>query len=116
MAVHDDCPGLKAEILVDGKPLEEYAYEEENELPKTTTRYVECRSDSEFQIRTNFKPPFAPMDIALLTWLDGTSVSRRILRKHNLLTQPCIQSDMLWKKDGAWRASRYLFSSLNVGM
>jgi hypothetical protein len=116
MAVHGDCPGLTVEILVDGKPLAEYAYEEEEELPKTTTRYVECRSDSEFKIRTNFKPPFAPMDILLRTSLDGTCVSRRILHNHNLLTQPCIQSEMLWTKDGAWRASRYLFSSLNVGM
>jgi hypothetical protein len=115
MAIHDDCPGLTVEILVDGKPLEEYVYEEEDELPKTTTRYVGCRSDSEFQIRTNFKPPFVPMDIGLRTWLDGTRVSKQLLRKHSL-TQPDIQSEMRWIKDGAWRASRYLFSSLNVGM
>jgi hypothetical protein len=116
MAVHDDCPGLTVEILVDGESLEEYAYEEEDELPKTTTRYVECRSDSEFQIRTNFKPPSAPMDISLHIWLDGTRVSKRILRKCDLLKQPNIQSEMRWMGHGAWRASRYLFSSLNVGM
>jgi hypothetical protein len=102
MAVHDDCPGLTVEILVDGKPLEEYAYEEEDELPNTTTRYVECRSGTEFAIKTNFKAPFAPMDILLVIWLDGTRVSSRVLRKYYLLKQPIIQSETRWMKDGAW--------------
>ncbi|KAI4629252.1 uncharacterized protein J4E87_003514 [Alternaria ethzedia] len=44
MAIHADYPGLTVEIYVDGKPLEEYENEEEEDVPKTTTRYVECRS------------------------------------------------------------------------
>jgi hypothetical protein len=63
MAVHDDCPGLTAEILVGDEPLKEYKDAEEEETPKTTTRYIECRSGAEFVIRTSFESPFVPTDI-----------------------------------------------------
>jgi hypothetical protein len=72
MAIHDDYPGLTVEILVDGKPLAEYKDDEEEEVPKTTSRYGECRSGAEFAIRTTFTAPFDPLDIRFSqqSWMD----------------------------------------------
>ncbi|KAI4655275.1 uncharacterized protein J4E79_008342 [Alternaria viburni] len=66
MAVHGDYPGLKVQIVVKGKPLDEYEHEEEEELPKTTTRYVECHSGAEFAIKTKFTSPFPRMDLSIV--------------------------------------------------
>jgi hypothetical protein len=115
MAVHDDCPGLTVEILVDGKPLEEYAYEEEDELPNTTTRYVECRSGTEFAINTNFKAPFAPMEMSIRVYLDGAKMANLFARKHTMLGRTYTQSSTKWKESGEWRTSNFLFSDLRVG-
>ena len=115
MAIHADYPGLTVEIYVDGKPLEEFKNPEEEDVPKTTTRYVECRSGAEFDIRTNFRPPFAPMDISIEAWLDGTRVSRRSAFKDAMMERTYVQSQTRWKEDGALHACNFLFSDLSVG-
>ena len=115
MAIHADYPGLTVEIYVDGKPLEEYKNPEEEDVPKTTTRYVECRSGAEFAIKTNFRPPFAPMDITIGASLDGTRVSNRAVHKQHIMKKTYNQSCTRWKEDGASYTSNFLFSDFAVG-
>ncbi|KAI4652233.1 hypothetical protein J4E93_002432 [Alternaria ventricosa] len=64
MAIHADYPGLTVEIYVDGKPLEEYKNPEEEDVPKTTMRYVELAADRTIKTPSRIttvkeKEPFA---------------------------------------------------------
>jgi len=116
MAIHADYPGLTVEIYVDGKPLEEYKNPEEEDVPKTTTRHVECRSGAEFGIHTNFKAPFTPMNMSIRAYLDGMDVSRRAVHKHEMLRTTYYQRNTSWKDGTTMLASKFLFSDLSVGM
>jgi len=116
MAVHADYPGLTVEIYVDGRPLKEYQHEEEEDTPKVATRYVECRSGAEFSIKTKFKAPFKPMDTSIVAYLDGTRVHSQAAQPHEMLTRVYNQRQHEWKENGGWRASNFLFSSLDFGI
>jgi hypothetical protein len=118
MAIHPDYPGVSVQIFVDGKPVEEYEYEEEKEKeqPKTTTRYVECRTGAEFAIKTSFVPPFTPMDMSVRVYLDGSRMDGNVIRKHKMLKRTCTQHQTKWKDGPMWRASKFMFSKLSVGM
>ncbi|RYO64495.1 hypothetical protein AA0116_g3223 [Alternaria tenuissima] len=116
MAIHNDYPGLTVQIICGGKPIEEHVYEEdeEREEPKTTIRYIECQSNTEFAIKTTFRPSFAPLDLAIHVHLDGIKVNRLIVHKHQMLNETYVQSATKWKEGQKWRASKFFFSGLNV--
>ncbi|KAH8625607.1 hypothetical protein IG631_19486 [Alternaria alternata] len=116
MAIHNDYPGLTVQIICGGKPIEEHVYEEdeEREEPKTMTRYIECQSNTEFAIKTTFRPPFAPLDLAIHVHLDGIEVNRLIVHKYQMLNETYVQSATKWKEGQKWRASKFFFSGLNV--
>ena len=117
MAIHNDYPGLTVQIICGGKPIEEHVYEEdeEREEPKTTIRYIECQSNTEFAIKTTFRPPFAPLDLAIHVHLDGIKVNGLIVHKHQMLNETYVKSATKWKEGQKWRASKFVFSDLNVG-
>lgn len=117
MAIHNDYPGLTVQIICGGKPIEEHVYEEdeEREEPKTTIRYIECQSNTDFAIKTTFRPSFAPLDLAIHVHLDGIKVNRLIVHKHQMLNETYVQSATKWKEGQKWRASKFFFSGLNVG-
>jgi hypothetical protein len=117
MAIHNDYPGLTVQIICGGKPIEEHVYEEdeEREEPKTTTRYIESQSNAEFAIKTTFRPPFAPLDLDVVVYLDGIKVGGLIVHKHRMLNETYVQSATKWKGGQEWRASKFFFSDLNVG-
>ncbi|KAL1797354.1 hypothetical protein ACET3X_003960 [Alternaria dauci] len=118
MAIHNDYPGPTVQIISDGKPLDEYVYEEEEEEEeeeaKTTTRYIECQSHTEFAIETIFKPPFSPLDLAIQVRLDGVKVSGVVAHKEEMLNKTYTQSATKWKEGGKWQASKFVFSDLCV--
>ncbi|RYN76558.1 hypothetical protein AA0119_g6881 [Alternaria tenuissima] len=116
MAIHNDYPGLTVQIICGGKPIEEHVNEEDEERdePKTTTRYVECQSNTEFAIKTTFRPPFAPLDLAIHVHLDGIKVNGLIVHKHQMLNETYVKSATKWKEGQKWRASKFVFSDLNV--
>jgi hypothetical protein len=96
MAIQDDIPGLEVVVCIDGKPLEEYDNNEEEQakpgLPsevfqyqaaRTVTKYIESVSDQEFIIQINLAPPFK-MDYACLKadiHIDGKWVSSPLIQK-----------------------------------
>ncbi|KAI4960143.1 hypothetical protein J4E86_001763 [Alternaria arbusti] len=104
MAIHADYPGLTVEIYGDGKPLEEYKNLEEEDVPETTTRYVECRSGAEFAIRTKFTSPFKPMDTSIVAYLDGTKVHSQVAQPPAMLTGVYDQSQHKWKENAALKS------------
>ncbi|CAN9263697.1 unnamed protein product [Alternaria alternata] len=114
MAIHDDYPGLTVRIICDSKPIEEHMYKEEEEEPNTTTQYIECQSHAEFAIETMFRPPFAPLDLDVAIYLDWVRVGGRPALKHQILNRIYTRSKTKWKEGGEWRASKFVFSDLNV--
>lgn len=51
MAIVEDLPGVEVEILVDGKPLNEYLDDDAEDYSDTHTCYVEAMTGKIFQIR-----------------------------------------------------------------
>ena len=96
MAIQDHTPGLEVVVCMDGKPLEEYDNDEEEEAKpglqtgvmkyqaaRTITKYIESVSDQEFIIQIDLAPPFK-MDCACL-WIevriDGRNVASPLIQK-----------------------------------
>jgi hypothetical protein len=63
-----DIPGLDVTIEVDGAALPEYNYysAQDQDMPSSSTKYVEAPSGAEFSIRYLFRPPFAPPSDVLM--------------------------------------------------
>jgi hypothetical protein len=96
MAIQDHAPGLEVTVCVDGKPLEEYDNDEEEEMrqgldpevmkyqaARTVTKYIESVSDQEFIIQINLAPPFK-MNYACLSTsvqIDGRKVASPLIQK-----------------------------------
>lgn len=96
MAIQDDTPGLEVVVCIDGKPLEEYDNDEEEEMKpgldpevmkyqaaRTVTKYIESVSDQGFVIQINLGPPFK-MDYACLSMdvhIDGNRVDSPLIVK-----------------------------------
>jgi hypothetical protein len=51
MVISNEYPGLTAEVIVDGCPLQD--------KPSTITKYIEASSDKDFALRFRFSPPFS---------------------------------------------------------
>jgi hypothetical protein len=118
MAIQDDTPGLEVVVCMDGKPLEEYDNDEEEEAKpglqtgvmkyqaaRTVTKYIESVSDQEFIIQCNLAPPFK-MDCACL-WIevriDGRKLaSTLILKSYNLdnFSGDCVAKRFQTRVDG----------------
>jgi hypothetical protein len=58
MVISNEYPGLTAEVIVDGCPLQEYDNDEDDK-PSTITKYIEASSDKDFALRFRFSPPFS---------------------------------------------------------
>jgi hypothetical protein len=63
-----------------------------------------------------FRPPFAPLDLDVAIYLDWVRVGGRPALKHQILNRIYTRSKTKWKEGGEWRASKFVFSDLNVGM
>ena len=117
MAVHDDYPGLTVQVVVNSEPLEEYKNDDEEELPKTTTRYIESELGAEFAIKTTFTPPFEACHVSISVRLDGICVSNyRVLERALLGKSGHAISYTTWKEEDKWFKSGFYFSDLNIGM
>ncbi|KAL3425108.1 hypothetical protein PVAG01_04389 [Phlyctema vagabunda] len=93
MAVLDEVPGVKVQLLIKGRPVKEYENKHEQlkddddlqvcEPAPTITRYVESVTDEEFAIKVAIRKPYK-MDCPALACdilMDGVTVRTRVLRK-----------------------------------
>jgi hypothetical protein len=72
MAITTGIPGLEVTIEVDAIPLPEYQHGllEDDEVPTSSSKYIEAPPATDFSIRYLFRPPFIPpsaiqMDVLL---------------------------------------------------
>ena len=82
MAIHPDFPGLKVEIAVDAKALQEHNNPDPEPSPKTITKYIEAIDDAKFSVRLAIPGPLFEeyRAIRAAIRLDGEDMIRRIYR------------------------------------
>jgi hypothetical protein len=77
MAVISEVPGLRVEIYVRGRAVEEYDDESAENRLKTVTKFIEAIFGSEFKVVIYFTPPFSDEDEIMPTVeTDGKVVHR----------------------------------------
>jgi len=92
MAVLEGLKGIEVTVHVDGQALHEYEDDEAERQPgaigeyqasKTVTKYVEAVTGKEFAISIKVRAPYEMDCPTLAFWImvDGSEVSRRVLRK-----------------------------------
>jgi hypothetical protein len=117
MAILRDQPGLKVEILVDGVPLQEYDYENEEIMPSVVTKYIEAKSGDNFTIRYTVLPQFhIKHALVVQSYLDGKSMVKRVfseerIRKYASRTVTGVREAIA----GKYYERKFCFSQLNTG-
>ena len=113
---------IEVTIEVEGKPLEEYKDDEEEDKPDSITRYVEATTDAAFAIKTRLKRSFCfPTDsLGFHYKLDGVLVGDYGLYKEDFEPRKggCahIQYGAYAKKDGRFDALKpFIFNEIEVG-
>jgi len=115
MAISNETPGLRAEVLVDGRPLPEYE-DDEAEL-NTVTRYIEALSDKDFALRWEFEPPFPEQyGVEMRVSIDGAKYRGNIKGADELYRQGGhTKIGVGQKKRGQCFLQNYRFTALNIG-
>lgn len=115
MAVLDDCPGLKVEICVGGRPLREYDDDDEEPAPKAITKYIEVQSGADFALLSTFSAPF-PLQhgVQLRLCVDGAPELVYNLSADQL--RCCyIFEGIEYEQNGQWMQKNYRFTELSIG-
>ncbi|KAF2035317.1 hypothetical protein EK21DRAFT_54266 [Setomelanomma holmii] len=115
MAISGDHPGLLVEIIVDGRPLQEY--EDEDAPPNTITKYVEASSGKEFAMKFTFSPPLPTQyGVEARVNIDGASI-RVVSYAPDELYKPGghTKSGVSYQENGQWFRQNYCFTALNIG-
>ena len=118
MAVIEECPGVKAQVLVARRPLQEYDDEDEETVPNVTTKYIEARSGEEFVLKWTFSEPFQKVyGVRVGVKIDGDKPNSRVYPPEDLFrvgghNKPGVGL----KKDGNWYRRNYRFTALNIGI
>lgn len=61
MAVMNEHPGIKVEIVVADTLLPEYEDDQEQHVPNVITKYIEAQTDREFAVRAEFDTSLIPL-------------------------------------------------------
>jgi hypothetical protein len=116
MVISNDYPGLTAEVIVDGYPLQEYDNDEDDK-PSTITKYIEASSGKDFALRFRFSPPFSiQYGVEIGVSIDGER-ARLLTYQPKSLYKP----EGHWKmgvscqRNGEWFRQNYRFTALNIG-
>jgi hypothetical protein len=117
MAIIDAIPGLKAEVIVNNTPLQEYPDPDTSIDPKKTTTYIEAQSGCTFHVLVKFFDNFpAAYGVRLETRLDGKKFTSQIFRTEILKRPEGHKSNAAMSNiRGRWHQSAMLFSPLTVG-
>jgi len=100
---------------VQGQPLDEYDDDKIPE-PKTTTKYIEARSDEMFSIMTVFKPPFPNQyDVGVRTCIDGVIMNTTTRERDEILQRPMSSEHYFSCQGGEWVKQKFTFAKLNIG-
>ena len=115
MAICDQYPGLKAEVVVDRQPLQEYADDEAE--PGTISKYVEAASGKEFAMRFTFADPFPTQHgVEIRVSVDGEQSRVLSYGPEELYNaEGHHKRGVGFQKDGQWYRQNYRFTALNIG-
>jgi hypothetical protein len=124
MAVIPEVPQVRADIVVDGRPLPEYLDEDNSEstTPTSITKYVECMAGSRFAIRTNVaslgRRHLGDANAVDVTYyVDGQEVSGVVLQPpwqpgHAVYAHHAAR----YKENGTWKERDFMFTDLVTSM
>jgi hypothetical protein len=112
MVRFDDVPGLRAEVVVDGEPLQEY--DDDDAEPDMITKYIEACSDKEFVLKFTFDMGL-PMDHGVEVKVDIDGDRCHVAYRPGSLHKPRHKYGMSFLKDGQRFRQNYRFTALNIG-
>ncbi|KAF1850025.1 uncharacterized protein K460DRAFT_381892 [Cucurbitaria berberidis CBS 394.84] len=113
MAIINDCPGLRVEVVANGNALREYNDDQAGDAPNVVTRYLEVNGEGTFEILTKFLENYAGRHgVRVEVRLDGHKVDSYLLRLNQLKKEDGHRSSGAPSKiGGRWHTSNFLFSS-----
>ncbi|KAF2491026.1 hypothetical protein BU16DRAFT_141592 [Lophium mytilinum] len=118
MAILNDLPGLKVEIVVNGQTLKEYDDDDEDpeEKPRTVTKYIEATSGASFEVRFTFTRLFSlsMYSFAMDIYLDGKFMDNMCIQKNDLFKGPIELTGVRSKKGEQWYLEKFCFSKLAI--
>ena len=110
--------GLNVTICVNKKPLQEYADNDEEQLPDTITKYIEAVSGAKFEVCAQYEPTFeskAPCSGAVfVTLLDGKMVENMPLEHSKHIGKLAYTYGSCSLKQGKWMLERFRFSEILI--
>jgi hypothetical protein len=130
MAIIPTLPGFKAELIVDGKPLNEYDDVQAPPLPDTTTKYVEAPPGLNFEIQYTLHKPFTLSQnttVDIRPSLDGMDIllPRTLIasqrnpidpaEEHADITKSCVCDSAITFKNGKQYVQKFRFANLQKG-
>jgi len=115
MAKLTDVPGLKAEVVVDGKPLKEYN-DPDPFPPKTVSKYVQATSGVEFGIFYKFRAPFPRnRTVSMKVTVDGRELDEPLIPPRDLFDKNGHTSTGPISTNGEqFSVQRFCFSDLDI--
>jgi hypothetical protein len=116
MAILAEVPGLRVEVFVNGKALQEYD-DDETAPPKTITKYIEAVTGQNFEIRYSFIKPFPTRhSVKVKIELDGKVMEGVVFSKRKILVATDRTSKGAYSSvDGKAFISKYRFSEIAIG-
>jgi hypothetical protein len=116
MAVLPECPGLRVEVLTQGRPLQEYDDDEEDLSPKVVTKYVEALSGAKFNVIAAFQPPFATQhDVMMRVIIDGKSMAKWHCEREQFPNKVVECDGIRRERHGEWVKQNFCFAELDIG-
>ena len=111
-------PGLKANIVVSGKELQEYDDDEDEAAkPNTVTKYIEAISNASFEIRWYISSPFphSTHDIRVSVYLDGNLIEEVISPQDRISRPFHTLRGTHTLEEGRWFEHKFCFSEICTG-
>jgi hypothetical protein len=121
MAVLPDCPHIRAEILINGRPVQEYHPPEDGDdgdSPMSVTKYIEAISGANFEVRMSIDQAYksiyamkASICVDTLSLLGGLWTIEDL--RHDVRD---IRGSKSFCEDGVWQKQKLRFRSLEIDM
>jgi hypothetical protein len=117
MAILPDCPGLKVHVFVQGRHVQEYDDDnEEDPPPKAVTKYVEAQSGANFSVVATFKAPFSTQhDVMMRVTIDGKNMAKWLCRRRELSNKVVECEGIRRETQEGWVKQRFCFAELDIG-
>lgn len=127
MAIHEDVPGIEVTVRCHKQPLRELedpsAHDDDASVCPTTSKYVECMDDTEFDISirvgTNYNWGYRDHVLVPSIYIDGKYVTARVVRSRDIYVTlnkslSVTGTDTQNSASGLWTRSKFKFSAVKT--